>query len=203
MWELDLQVYQKMWGGGAMDGDVENDLALSKVLPASSMLLFLARNVDKMTSHPLIHDRVLREEGMVLEMLDLKDALQVLDIIPAIGWQLFVITNEANLSNGGMRGEERNHLGLPADPTNTIWALPPTVYTSSGLSRPPFNQQLGLPADPTNTIWALPLTVYISSGLSHLPFNQQLGLPADPTNTMWALPPTVYTSSGLSHLPFN
>jgi hypothetical protein len=55
--------------------------------------------------HPVL---CVQEEGMVLEMLDLKDALQVLDIILIIGWQLFVIANEANPPNGGMRGEERN-----------------------------------------------------------------------------------------------
>jgi hypothetical protein len=39
--------------------NMENGLALSKVLPAISMLLFLAGNVDKMISHPLIRDGVL------------------------------------------------------------------------------------------------------------------------------------------------
>ena len=49
-----------------------------------------------------------QDEGVVLEMRHLKDALQVLDIILTIGWQLFVIANEANLPNECMRGEERN-----------------------------------------------------------------------------------------------
>ncbi|KAG1836056.1 hypothetical protein DFJ58DRAFT_847204 [Suillus subalutaceus] len=193
---------------------MENGLALSKVLPAISMLLFLAGN----------------EEGMVLEMLDLEDALQVVDIILTIVWQF------------------------------TIWAFPPTPYTSSGLSRLPFKLATGLShrpythplglsrlpiqisnrafrANPTNTIWALPPTIYAilwlsrlpfisnrafpptlptSFGLSRRPYTHLLGsspayrsisnwgLPAYPyQHHLGSLPPTIYASSGLSHLLFN
>jgi hypothetical protein len=45
---------------------------------------------------------------MVLEMLNLEDAPQILDFILTIGWQLFIVANEAHLSNGRVRGEERN-----------------------------------------------------------------------------------------------
>jgi hypothetical protein len=65
----------------------------------------LRDEVSNLRRHPVL---CVQEEGMVLEMLDLEDALQVVDIILTIGWQLFVIANEANFSNGGMRGEERN-----------------------------------------------------------------------------------------------